>query len=75
MNYSSALGDINVPLVAINSDRLPTDVDRIRLHASTFRVKIMPGTGHFLMIEEAPRFNPLLEETIQELLRARDRSR
>lgn len=75
MNYSSALGDINVPLVAINSDRLPTDVDRIRLHASTFRVKIMPGTGHFLMIEEAPRFNQLLEETIQELLRTRERSR
>jgi pimeloyl-ACP methyl ester carboxylesterase len=75
MNYSSALGDIDVPIVAINSDRLPTDVDRIRLHASNFRVKIMPGTGHFLMIEEAPRFNPLLEETIQELLRARDRSR
>jgi pimeloyl-ACP methyl ester carboxylesterase len=75
MNYSSALGDINVPLVAINSDRLPTDVDRIRLHASTFRVKIMPGTGHFLMIEEAPRFNQLLEETVQELLRTRERPR
>lgn len=75
MNYSSALGDIDVPIIAINSDRLPTDVDRIRLHASNFRVKMMPGTGHFLMMEEAPSFNPLLEETIQELLRSRDRSR
>lgn len=70
MNYAAALGDIDVPIVAINSDRLPTDVDRIRLHAPTFRVKIMPGAGHFLMIEEWARFNQLLEETIQELTRA-----
>ncbi len=70
MNYAAALGDIDVPIVAINSDRLPTDVDRIRLHAPTFRVKIIPGAGHFLMIEEAARFNALLEEAVQELLRS-----
>ncbi|HJS22369.1 MAG TPA: alpha/beta hydrolase [Steroidobacteraceae bacterium] len=70
MNYAAALGDINVPIIAINSDRLPTDVDRIRLHAPTFSVKLMPGTGHFLMIEEAPRFNALLDQTVQELLGA-----
>jgi pimeloyl-ACP methyl ester carboxylesterase len=70
MNYAAALGDIDVPIIAINSDRLPTDVERIRLHAPTFRVKLMPGTGHFLMIEEAPRFNALLDQTVQELLGA-----
>ncbi|HEY4645049.1 MAG TPA: alpha/beta hydrolase [Steroidobacteraceae bacterium] len=70
MNYAAALGDIDVPIIAINSDRLPTDLDRIRLHAPTFRVKIMPGAGHFLMIEEWVRFNQLLDETVQELLRA-----
>ena len=68
MNYAAALGDITVPIIAINSDRLPTDVDRIRLHAPTFRVKLIPGAGHFLMIEEAPRFNALLDATVQELL-------
>jgi pimeloyl-ACP methyl ester carboxylesterase len=68
MNYAAALGDINVPIVAINSDRLPTDVERIRLHAPTFRVKLMPGAGHFLMIEEASRFNALLDATVQELV-------
>ncbi len=70
MNYAAALGDIDVPIVAINSDRLPTDVERIRLHAPTFRVKIMSGAGHFLMIEEALGFNALLDETVQELLRS-----
>lgn len=74
MNYAAALGDIAVPIVAINSDRLPTDAERIRLHAPTFKVKVMQNTGHFLMIEEAARFNTLLEETVQEL-RARNRRR
>jgi pimeloyl-ACP methyl ester carboxylesterase len=69
MSYAAALGDISVPIIAINSDRLPTDVERIRLHAPTFRVKLMPGAGHFLMIEEAPRFNALLDQTVQELVR------
>lgn len=68
MNYAATLGDISVPIVAINSDRLPTDVERIRLHAPTFRLKLMRGAGHFLMIEEAARFNALLDETVQELL-------
>jgi pimeloyl-ACP methyl ester carboxylesterase len=74
MNYAAALGDIDVPIVAINSDRLPTDLDRIRLHAPTFRVKILAGSGHFLMIEEWVRFNQLLDETIQEILRAQGAS-
>jgi pimeloyl-ACP methyl ester carboxylesterase len=74
MNYAAALGDIEVPIVAINSDRLPTDLERIRLHAPTFRAKILPGSGHFLMIEEWLRFNQLLDETIQELLRAQGAS-
>jgi pimeloyl-ACP methyl ester carboxylesterase len=71
MNYAAALGDIDVPIIAINSDRLPTDLDRIRLHAPTFRVQIIPGAGHFLMIEEWVRFNQLLDETVQGLVRTR----
>jgi pimeloyl-ACP methyl ester carboxylesterase len=67
MSYSAALGDIDVPIVAINSDRFPTDVERIRLHAPTFRLKVMSGVGHFLMIEDPTRFNALLEQTVQEL--------
>jgi pimeloyl-ACP methyl ester carboxylesterase len=73
MNFSAALGDISVPIVAINSDRLPTDVDRIRLHAPTFRLKVIPGVGHFVMIEDPARFNATLEQTVQELVTRADR--
>jgi pimeloyl-ACP methyl ester carboxylesterase len=73
MNYSAALGDISVPIIAINSDRLPTDEERIRLHAPTFHLKVMPGVGHFLMLEDPTRFNALLEQTLQELVVRADR--
>lgn len=66
MNYSAALADIDVPIVAINSDRGPTDAERIRIHAPTFRLKVMAGVGHFVMIEDPARFNALLDETLQE---------
>ena len=74
MSYSAALGDISVPIVAINSDRLPTVVERIRLHAPTFRLKLMPGVGHFLMIEDPARFNALLEQTVRELIESSARN-
>lgn len=68
MNYAAALGDISVPIIAINSDRVPTDVERIRLHAPTFRLKLMSGVGHFVMMEDPTRFNALLDQTVQELM-------
>jgi pimeloyl-ACP methyl ester carboxylesterase len=67
MNYPAALGDIDVPIVAINAARGPIDVERIRLHARTFRLKTLSGVGHFVMIEDPTRFNELLEETLREL--------
>jgi len=67
MNYSAAVADVEVPLVAINSDLGTTDVDRIRIHAPTFQLKVMRGVGHFVMIEDPTRFNGLLEETLEQV--------
>lgn len=67
MNYSAAVADIRVPIVAINSDMGPTDAERIRIHAPTFRLKVMPGVGHFVMIEDPARFNALLDQALQEI--------
>jgi pimeloyl-ACP methyl ester carboxylesterase len=30
-------------------------------------LKMMPGIGHFVMLEDAEKFNKLLEEIIKEL--------
>ena len=78
MNYAAAVADVEVPLIAINSDSGPTDADRIRIHAPTFQLKLMRGVGHFVMIEDPLRFNGLLDDSLAEIARAahaRDRAR
>jgi pimeloyl-ACP methyl ester carboxylesterase len=70
-NYDvkEALKEVRVPIYCINSDLLATDVEVGRRHASSFEVKLMPGMGHFIMIEDPETFNRLLTETIDELSR------
>ncbi len=61
------LNDIQLPIVCINSDKWPTSVEAGQRHVSSFELKLMPGIGHFVMIEEPDKFNKLLSETINEL--------
>jgi pimeloyl-ACP methyl ester carboxylesterase len=64
----AALPEIHVPIIAINSDlHMPTDEARIRKLAPTFRAIVVPGTGHFLMMESAQRFNPILLQALASL--------
>jgi pimeloyl-ACP methyl ester carboxylesterase len=64
----AALPDIHVPIIAINSDlHMPTDEARIRKSAPTFRSIVVPGTGHFLMLESPARFNPVLLQALASL--------
>jgi pimeloyl-ACP methyl ester carboxylesterase len=64
----AALPDIHVPIIAINSDlHMLTDEARIRKSAPTFRSIVVPGAGHFLMMESAQRFNAILLEALASL--------
>jgi pimeloyl-ACP methyl ester carboxylesterase len=55
------LKDITVPLIAIVSDLgPPLDEALSRKIAPTFRAIVMPGRGHFLMMEDPQGFNPIL---------------
>ena len=62
------LREIRLPMVAINPDNEPTDVEALRRHG--VGTVLMPGVGHFLFLEDPPRFNRLLGETIRELTAA-----
>ncbi|HKZ74331.1 MAG TPA: alpha/beta hydrolase [Steroidobacteraceae bacterium] len=68
MDFGAVLPKISVPIVAINSDLPPpTDEERIRRMAPTFRAFTLANTGHFLMMEEPQRFNPVLLREIAAL--------
>lgn len=62
-----ALKEVQIPIHCINSDKYPTNIEVGQSHALSFEVKLMPGIGHFVMMEDPERFNQLLTETIKDL--------
>lgn len=68
-DFVEPLKDVSVPIVAINSDLgEPVNEVRIRKLLPKFRQVTLAGDGHFLMMEDAARFNPALEKEIEALL-------
>ena len=72
LDLAPVVAQIHVPVVAINSDATPTDETRIRKTLPSFRAVVMPKTGHFLMMEKAQEFNPILLREIEAMAGARD---
>jgi pimeloyl-ACP methyl ester carboxylesterase len=56
---------VKAPVVAINSDSEPTNVEAFRKYVPSFQAKIVPGVGHLIFWDEPDEFNRLLEESIQ----------
>lgn len=54
----AGLSEITAPVVAINPDIGPTDVESLRRHG--VEPVIVEGVGHFLMLEAPERFNAAL---------------
>ncbi len=70
-DFTEPLKDISVPIVAINSDLgEPVNEARIRKVLPKFRTVTIPGTGHFLMMEDPQRFNPALQAEVTAMLGA-----
>ena len=65
-----ALAAIHVPIVDIRSDMWPDDSAQVRRAVPAFRVDVMPGRGHFPMMEDPAGFNVLLRREIAALARA-----
>ena len=57
---AAALREIKAPIRALNGDKYPTNLDGARRQAPQFEATIMKGVGHYLMLEDPPRFNQLL---------------
>ena len=53
---------VKAPVVALNADHQPTDVEALQLHG--VETVVMSGVGHFLMMEDPERFNRILEDVV-----------
>ena len=60
-----ALAELKLPVIAINADNGPTNVESLAKHG--VKTVVMPGVGHFLMLEDPKRFNVLLSSAIEDL--------
>jgi pimeloyl-ACP methyl ester carboxylesterase len=63
----AALPELKLPLIAINPDYRPTHFESMKRFG--IDVVLMPGVGHFLMMENPEGFNPLLRGAVEKLLR------
>jgi pimeloyl-ACP methyl ester carboxylesterase len=68
-NLAAALPAIKAPIVAINSDYRPNDIEAAQRHG--IKMVFMSGVGHFVMLEDAETFNSLLEEAVKEFAGAK----
>lgn len=61
LDYTPLLAELHVPVVAINSSiGGPADEARIKKSLPTFRAVTIDKTDHFLMMDAADKFNPVL---------------
>jgi|SRR5581483_6341871 len=67
-DLAPVVADIHVPVLAINSDLAPTDEARIRKSLPDFKAEVVPHSSHFLMMDDAKRFNPILLQDIDTLV-------
>lgn len=58
----AALATLSAPVVAINPDVAPTDVESLRRHG--VEAIVLTAVGHFLMLENPEQFNSVLVETL-----------
>lgn len=66
-DLAPALAELDLPIRCLNADKWPTDVQAWADYAGGFEVEIMPGVGHFLMIEKPDEFNRRLIAIIDNL--------
>ena len=60
--------EIKAPITCINSDKYPSNLEGNKKYNPSYKLKIMTGVGHFVMLEDPENFNCLLEETVQEFV-------
>ncbi|MCF8365254.1 MAG: alpha/beta hydrolase [Bacteroidales bacterium] len=66
------LAGMDIPVYSVNADFWPTNEAYNRSVVPEFKVRYMPGYGHFIMLENPELFNRLLQETIDEIIKDKD---
>lgn len=68
-DLTGVLQKMKSPIVCINSDSSPTDIEMARKYAPKFNAKIIENVGHSIYMEAPDEFNTALSEILDELIR------
>ncbi len=60
-----ALKEIQIPTMFINSDHWETKIEANKKYIESYELLLMPGVGHFVMMEDPERFNQLLAQGVE----------
>jgi len=61
------LRDVHVPLWCLNADLWPSSPEINSKYLKSYHLRVMPGVGHFLMVEAPDEFNRQLEGMINRI--------
>ena len=67
LNEAGTLAPFRAPVCLINADLWPTDLEVWRRSKADFSLAVMPGVGHFVMLEDPEEFNRLLAHAVRDL--------
>ena len=63
-----SLKKVRVPIISINSNMEPTNVEAFKKYVPSYELKIIPDVAHLVMWDNPEEFNRLLEESVQEFV-------
>jgi pimeloyl-ACP methyl ester carboxylesterase len=69
-NNLPALSEIKAPIRAVNADKFPTAVEVNRRNMPGFEVHLVPGTGHYPMLEAPEKFAEALDRALAQVIAA-----
>lgn len=64
----ATVGEVRLPIICINSDLWPTNVEGNEELAASYELILMPGRGHFPHLEDPQTFNQNLASAVQRLV-------
>jgi len=65
-DLTASLKEIDCPVISINSNSEPTNIEAFRKYIPSYKVNVMPEVGHLVFWDAPEEFNNLLEQGIQE---------
>ncbi|WP_426476020.1 alpha/beta fold hydrolase [Chryseobacterium sp. CBSDS_008] len=67
-DFNTIAKQVQIPVIAINSDASPTDLEANRRYLKNYHYAIIEGVGHYPMLEKPQEFNAILDGVIKKLI-------